>query len=132
MPKGKRAQEPFPTSTARRHDARAPLVSDPSAAPNSHRCSPLRDTSRIPSSSPCSPVRRPRPAAEINGPVNHGLDSQPLREHRREQHPRVRDHPLIVEHDPRCVRQTIHYASDPLAQDPQPLARPVLPAQGVI
>lgn len=75
-------------------------------------------------------VRRPRPVTEINRPVNHGLNSQPLREHRREQHPRVRDHPLIVEHDPRCVRQTIHHTGDPLAQDPQPLARPVLPASG--
>jgi hypothetical protein len=56
----------------------------------------------------------------------------PTYKHRRQQHAGVRDHPLVIEHDARRVRQTVHHAGDPLTQDPQPLARPVLPAQGVI
>ena len=77
-------------------------------------------------------IRRARPLAEINSLVNQRLQPQPPGKHRREQHTRVRDRPLVVENDPRRVRQTIHHAGDPLVQDPQPLARPVLPAQGVI
>ena len=75
-------------------------------------------------------VRRAGPITEIDHPVNEALNPQPIGEHRRQHHARVGDRPLIVEHDPRCVRQTVHHAGDPLAQDPQPLARPVLPASG--
>ncbi len=74
----------------------------------------------------------PRPVAEINDPIDEGLDPESISEHGRKQRTRVRDYPLIVEHDPSGVRQTVHHAGDPLVQDPQPLARPVLPAQGVI
>jgi hypothetical protein len=77
-------------------------------------------------------IRCARPLAEINGPVDQSLDTKPTGEHRGEHHARVRDHPLVVEHNAGAVRQTVHHAGDPLVQDPQPLARPVLPAQGVI
>jgi len=61
-------------------------------------------------------VRRPRPVAAINRPVSHGLDHPPAATRvPQAAAPRVRDRPLIVdvEHDPRCVRQTIHHAGDP-------------------
>ncbi|HST56219.1 MAG TPA: hypothetical protein VLJ42_10065 [Solirubrobacteraceae bacterium] len=77
-------------------------------------------------------VRRSRPVAEINHPVDHSLDPKPLREHRREQHPGVRDHPLIIEEHPRHVRQTTHHVGDLLFRPAVARHDSFLPAQEVI
>ena len=77
-------------------------------------------------------VRRPRPVAEIDRLIDQRRQPQPASQQRGQHHASIRDDPLIIENDARCVRQTLHHAGDPLVQDPQPLARPVLPAQGVI
>ena len=42
----------------------------------------------------------PGPVAEIDGPIDQRLDPEPISEHRREQHPGVRDRPLVIEHAP--------------------------------
>ena len=112
-----------PSTTSVSDPSAAPTQSSMQSAPSAHRgdqaSSPCGPRSRLPDG------RRDHTVRSITASI-----PEPPSEHRRQQHARVRDHPLIVEHDPRCVRQTIHHTSDPLAQDPQPLARPVLPASG--
>jgi hypothetical protein len=61
-------------------------------------------------------IRRTRMLAKIDRLINQRLQTQPPRQQRQQHHARVRDHPLIVEHDPRCVRQTVHHAGDLLVQ----------------
>jgi hypothetical protein len=61
-------------------------------------------------------VRRAFAIAEINHPVDQTLDPEPLGKDGWEQHPGVRDHPLVIEDHPRRVRQTVHHVGDLLSQ----------------
>jgi hypothetical protein len=76
--------------------------------PERHRGHQARDLARG--------VRCPAPIAEINRPVDQTLDPEPIDEHGREQHPGVRDRPLVIKDHPRRVRQTVHHMGDLLSQ----------------
>ena len=46
-------------------------------------------------------VRCPVPIAKRNRRIHQRFDPEPPREHRRQQHTRIRDRPLVIKHDPR-------------------------------
>ena len=58
-------------------------------------------------------MSRPRPLTQIDGPIDQILDLEPPREQRREHHTRVRDNPLIIEHN---HRRLVHHDDDLLDQ----------------
>ena len=59
-----------------------------------------------------SSVRCPRPLAKINRLLDQRLDSQPIGEHRRQDHPSVSHNTLIIKRDHQSVRRTVHHAGD--------------------
>jgi hypothetical protein len=61
-------------------------------------------------------IRCARPLSKIDRPIDQRLDPEPISKHRWEQHPGVRDRPLVIEDHPRRVRQTPHHMGDLLSQ----------------
>lgn len=74
-----------------------------------------------PSSIACTNESTLRPAgstprgAPSHALVHERLDSQPPRERRREQHPRVSDRPIIVKGDLDRVQRIVHHTGDLLS-----------------
>ncbi|MGH2910778.1 MAG: hypothetical protein ACRDK8_15980 [Solirubrobacteraceae bacterium] len=61
-------------------------------------------------------ARGARPIAEVHGFIHRRLDPEPAGEHGGHHHARVGDRSLIVKHDTRGVRQTLHHVGDLLVQ----------------
>jgi hypothetical protein len=73
-----------------------------------------------------------RPPAELHTGIDECLKPEPPPKRHRQHDPGVHDDTLVIEADRESVRRVVHHEGDLLMQDPQPLARPVLPAQEVI
>jgi hypothetical protein len=61
-------------------------------------------------------VRGAGPITETDRLINQRLDPEPISQHRRQHQTGVGDDALIVKHDARGVRQTLHHVGDLLVQ----------------